>query len=118
MTITVAMSGLAEAAESFALLIVALTLILSAALIAFGCRKRWVGLAGLGWSLCIIAGLLLQPWNFFRGPENPGDSDEIYWITRQRIACLIWVATFAVEHFYLRTLLRRQDTKQHVQKEN
>ena len=96
------MGGLAEAAVSLTFLIVSTLLILSAAITGLGWWKRSVGLAGLGCSICLIAGILLQPWNCFRGPEVPNDPDETYWLVWERIASVIWVAAFGIEYFTLR----------------
>jgi len=82
--------------------------LVSGALVAVGWWKKWVGVAGLGWAMCLIAGIMLQPWNVFHGPQNPKDSDEIYWIGQWRMASVVWAAAFAGELWCVRVMVRRQ----------
>ena len=103
-----AMTGLAEAAMLNGLLLVAAVLALVAGLLGLAWRKQWWLAAAVGWVLCLIAGLLLQPWSAFRGPEFPNDPDEIYWLIRWRLASGVWAAVFAAAVYSLIAVIRRR----------
>src|SRR5262245_30262642 len=86
----IAMAGLAEAAAFYGLLIIAGVLIAVSGLLALAWWKRWPVAAGIACMLCLLVGLLLQPWSAFHSPELPYDPDEIYWLIRWRTASVIW----------------------------
>ena len=78
----IAMAGLAEAQFLNELLLVAAVLALAVGFLRLGRLKRWSVATAVDWALCLIDGLLFQPWHAFRGPEFPNDPDEVYWLIR------------------------------------
>src|SRR5258707_13555099 len=91
-----AMAGLAEAAEFYALLIVAGALAIDFGLIIFCLSKRSPIAGMLACILCFLTGLVLQPWMAFRSPSSD-DPDEAYWLVRGGVAILglfLWLFLF------------------------
>ena len=104
----IAMAGLAEAAIFYALLIVTVILLAVAGLLGLAWWKRWPVAAVIACVLCLVAGFLLQPWSAFHPPEFPDDPDEIYWLTRWRVASVIWAVIFLAGIACLRMIVRRR----------
>jgi hypothetical protein len=104
----IAMAGLAEAAESQSLVIFYVTMAGIIILLSFAWWKRGPVAAGISCIACLFVGLFLQPWSAFHAPEFPEDPDEIYWLTRWRIASVFWVIVFLAAIVCLSMIVRRR----------
>ena len=114
----IAMAGLAEAGEAFALIMVAGMLTLAAGLIALGWWKSLWGAAAAGCIACLLVGLVMQPWNAFKGPQLPNDSDEVYWLARERFVDGVWVVIFLSAFYTLVVVVRRRMVRRPIEKTN
>ena len=98
-------------AEALVIIAGLLTVLLS--LVALCLWKRWA-LAGMfACVLCVVVGLLLQPWSAIGGPSS-SDPDEVYWLDRYRIASLVWLLCFVGCAWCLLIVIR--DVKSHLKK--
>jgi MFS family permease len=111
----IAMAGLAEAAFFYLLIIVAAVLLVVAGLLALAWTKRWPIVAAIACVICLLIGLLLQPWSAFGPPESPDDPDELHWLVRMRVASVIWTIVFLAGVACWRSIVRRRRSEANAQ---
>ena len=114
-TMLFAMGGIAEAAVFKGLLLVAAILSLSGGLLALAWRKRWPMAAGIAVFVCLLVGLLVQPWMAFV-PTASHDPDELFWRLWLRIVSVMWVIMVLAGLVTFGLLLRERRAARRVQR--
>jgi hypothetical protein len=102
----IAMAELAEAAEFYMLIIFTVCLAVVALLLLLVWGKKSILLCVIACVLCVVMGVLLQPWNVFRGPQT-NDPDEAEWLFKWRVITGCWAIFSVWAGFFLRMVLRR-----------
>jgi hypothetical protein len=106
----IAMAGLAEAAELYVLRILSGVLLVVAGLFALGCWKRWLAAAVIGCLICLLVGLLLEPWHLF-APPTTGDPDEAEWLVTWRTFFVFWLTILLAGVACLRFIIRNRKSR-------
>ena len=106
----IAMAGLAEAAIFYGLVIFGAILLIVIGLAAFA-LWRCAPLAGvLACITCVMSGLWFQVWSpFFYTPSS--DPDDVYWLSRCRLASTLWIVCFVAVVTTLIVVTRRWRAK-------
>lgn len=101
-------AGLGEAAEFFALVIIAGIFLGTIGLLVASWWKRSLIITTIACIVILAVGALLHPWSFF-APAASIDPDENFWLFWERVVLIIWLLlTFASITCLIRVIRHRK----------